>query len=409
LRLQKEGRLNNAHELPNQMLVASQNKNETEFMYKEIFEEKIYLQHGVQLNDGDCVFDVGANIGMFSLFIGRECRNAKIYAFEPMPPLFETLRTNIALYDLDAKVFQCGVAADNNTQEFTYYPHLTLMSGQFADLAQDRQVVKLFESNRHENGWNSELLDEMLEERMTTERFTCQMQRISDVIREHGVERIDLLKIDVQKSELEVLRGIDDGDWSKIEQVVLEVHDLDDRLRQIVSLFEMRGFQVTVQQEAMLKETGLYDVYCVRPDRLRRLGHSTSNPQREWTSPDSLLADVRKYLEANAPEHMVPSAFMLLESMPLTANGKIDRKALPEPAELNPKPERTFVAPSNRTEQLLTDIWRQVLGRPQISVNDNFFELGGDSILSIQIVARANQSGLRLSPKLIFRHQTIAQ
>lgn len=409
LSLKREGRLNEAHELPNQMLVASQNKNETSFMYKEIFEEKIYLQHGVRLNDGDCVFDVGANIGMFSLFVGRECRNAKIYAFEPMPPLFETLRTNIALYDLDAKVFQCGVAADNNTREFTYYPHLTLMSGQFADLAQDRQVVKLFESNRHEDGWNSELLDEMLEERMTTERFTCQMQRISDVIREHGVERIDLLKIDVQKSELEVLRGIDDGDWNKIEQVVLEVHDIDDRLRQIVSLFETHGFQVHVQQEAMLKETALYDVYCVRPDRSRRLDHSVSSPQREWTSPDSLLADVRKYLEANAPEHMVPSAFVLLESMPLTANGKIDRKALPEPVELEPKPERTFVAPSNRTEQLLTDIWRQVLGRSEISVNDNFFELGGDSILSIQIVARANQAGLRLSPKLIFRHQTIAQ
>ena len=409
LSLKREGRLNQAHELPNQMLVASQNKNETNFMYKEIFEEKIYLQHGVQLHDGACVFDVGANIGMFSLFIGAECRNAKIYAFEPMPPLFETLRTNIALYDLDAKVFQCGVAADNNAQEFTYYPHLTLMSGQFADLAQDRQVVKLFESNRHENGWNSQLLDEMLEERMTTERFTCQMQRISDVIREHGVERIDLLKIDVQKSELEVLRGIDDGDWNKIEQVVLEVHDIDDRLRQIISLFEMRGFQVAVQQEVMLKETGLYDVYCVRPERPRRLVHSLSNPQREWTSPDSLLADVRKYLEANTPEHMVPSAFMLLESMPLTANGKIDRKGLPEPVELNPNRERTFVAPSNRTEQLLTDIWRQVLGKSQISVNDNFFELGGDSILSIQIVARANQAGLRLLPKLIFRHQTIAQ
>jgi amino acid adenylation domain-containing protein/non-ribosomal peptide synthase protein (TIGR01720 family)/FkbM family methyltransferase len=409
LRLKREGRLNKTHELPNQMLVESQNKNETNFMYKEIFEEKIYLQHGVTLNDGDCVFDVGANIGMFSLFVGRECKDAKIYAFEPMPPLFETLRTNLALYGLDAKVFQCGVAADNSTQEFTYYPHLTLMSGQFADLAQDRQVVKLFESNRHENGWDSELLDEVLEERMTTERFTCQIQRISDVMREHRVERIDLLKIDVQKSELEVLHGIDDGDWNKIEQVVLEVHDIDDRLRQIISLFEMRGFQVNVQQEAMLKETGLYDVYCVRPGRLPRLDHSMSNLQREWTSPDALLADVRKHLASNAPEHMVPSAFVLLESMPLTANGKIDRKALPEPVELNPNPERTFVAPSNRTEQLLANIWRQALGRSQISVNDNFFELGGDSILSIQIVARANQAGLRLSPKLIFRHQTIAQ
>lgn len=409
LRLKKEGRLDRTHELPNDMLVASQNRNETSFMYKEIFEEKIYLQHGVTLHDGDCVFDVGANIGMFSLFAGRECRNVKIYAFEPMPPLFETLRTNLALYELDAKVFKCAVAADNRTQEFTYYPNLTLMSGQFADLAQDQQVVKLFESNRHANGWNSELMDEVLDERMTTERFTCQVRRISDVIREHGVERIDLLKIDVQKSELEVLHGIDDEDWTRIEQVVLEVHDIDDRLQQIVALLEVRGFQVTVQQEVMLKETGLYDVYCVRPGRRQKLDQATNDAGREWTNPDALLADVRKHLETNAPEHMIPSAFVLIENMPLTANGKIDRKALPEPVELTPNSERTFVAPSSRTEELLSDIWRQVLGRTQISVNDNFFELGGDSILSIQIVARANQAGLRLSPKLIFRHQTIAE
>src|SRR6185503_16199540 len=153
------------YELPNRMLVASQNKNDTDLMYREIFKEKIYLQNGIVLKDGDCVFDVGANIGMFSLFVGRMCRNAEIYAFEPIPPLFELLRANAALYGLEAKLFKCGVSADTTQQEFTYYPHLTLMSGRFADLKQDQEVVKLFESNRRSEeaiAWDDGLLNEML-------------------------------------------------------------------------------------------------------------------------------------------------------------------------------------------------------------------------------------------------------
>ncbi|MFY9618164.1 MAG: FkbM family methyltransferase, partial [Pyrinomonadaceae bacterium] len=403
LRLVREGSLNSrqCYELPNRMLIASQNKNETDFMYKEIFEEKIYLQHGIRLKDGDCVFDVGANIGMFSLFVNRICRNAQIYAFEPIPPLYELLRTNAVLYQLEAKLFNCGVSSDTTRQEFTYYPHLTLMSGRFADLTQDQEVVKSFESNRRRQDsatqWDDKLLDEVLAERMTSEKFTCQMKRISDVIRENRIQRIDLLKIDVQKSELDVLSGIDEDDWPRIEQVVLEVHDLDDRLHRIVSLLETRGFQVAIQQEAMLKETGLYDLYCVRRGRGQSLStrsdeNAASDSLSIWSSPDSLTDHVRAYLKDNLPDHMIPSSFVLLESMPLTPNGKIDRQALPDPADGEFDPIKTFVAPTNEVEETLAGIWREVLGVKQVGIGDNFFELGGDSILSIQIVARANQA-----------------
>ncbi|HEX7317773.1 MAG TPA: amino acid adenylation domain-containing protein [Pyrinomonadaceae bacterium] len=128
----------------------------------------------------------------------------------------------------------------------------------------------------------------------------------------------------------------------------------------------------------------------------------------EWTSPDSLLDDVRAYLKDKLPEHMIPSAFVLLESMPLTPNGKIDRRALPEPVEVGAEDRKTFAPPGTQTEKLLAGIWQQVLGLERVGIHDNFFELGGDSILSIQIVARANQAGLRLSPKQLFRHQNVA-
>ena len=102
---------------------------------------------------------------------------------------------------------------------------------------------------------------------------------------------------------------------------------------------------------------------------------------------------------------MVPTHLILLASMPLTANGKLDRRALPAPdPELN---RQDYVAPSNELEQTLAQIWCEVLNVEQVGLNDNFFELGGDSILSIQVVSRARQQGIHFSPRDLFQHQTV--
>src|SRR5262249_14737777 len=95
---------------------------------------------------------------------------------------------------------------------------------------------------------------------------------------------------------------------------------------------------------------------------------------------------------------------------PLLPNGKIDRRALPAPAAVSrPGSEASYVAPRTRAEAILCEVWASVLGVKQIGVFDNFFELGGDSILAIQIVARATQAGLRLAPGQIFQHQIVAE
>jgi aryl carrier-like protein len=106
---------------------------------------------------------------------------------------------------------------------------------------------------------------------------------------------------------------------------------------------------------------------------------------------------------------MVPTIFVVLEDLPLTPNGKMDRRALPAPAEIRSELEAVFQAPHSGPEQTLASIWKQLLGVDQVGRHDNFFELGGDSILSIQMGARANQAGLRVTPKQIFEHQTIAE
>ncbi|QRN95172.1 non-ribosomal peptide synthase/polyketide synthase [Archangium violaceum] len=118
---------------------------------------------------------------------------------------------------------------------------------------------------------------------------------------------------------------------------------------------------------------------------------------------------LREHMKKRVPEYMVPSAFMRLEAMPLTSNGKVDRKALPALEAVRPELEREYVAPRNDTEQRLADVWAQVLGLDRVGVHDNFFALGGDSILSLQLVAKARQRGLQVTPRQLFQRQTVAE
>ncbi|WP_410573852.1 non-ribosomal peptide synthase/polyketide synthase [Amycolatopsis sp. cmx-4-61] len=115
--------------------------------------------------------------------------------------------------------------------------------------------------------------------------------------------------------------------------------------------------------------------------------------------------DLRGWLQRDLPDYMVPSAFVTLDALPLSANGKVDRKALPEPAA---EPAAGYVPPRTETERVLAGVWADVLGVPGVGVEDNFFELGGDSILSIQVVSRARRHGLALTPRDLFAHQTVA-
>ncbi|MGH7364211.1 MAG: condensation domain-containing protein, partial [Candidatus Methylomirabilales bacterium] len=120
------------------------------------------------------------------------------------------------------------------------------------------------------------------------------------------------------------------------------------------------------------------------------------------------VGELRDHLATTLPDYMVPAALVVLDALPLTPNGKLDRAALPAPGGTRPELEAPFLAPRTPAEETLCAIWATVLGLERVGVHDNFFELGGDSILSIQVVARARDAGLGLSPKLMFVHQSIA-
>jgi non-ribosomal peptide synthase protein (TIGR01720 family) len=126
--------------------------------------------------------------------------------------------------------------------------------------------------------------------------------------------------------------------------------------------------------------------------------------------PKPTVGELRSFLKEKLPDYMVPAAFVLLDKLPLTASGKIDRRALPAPEEGERAATGTaFVAPTSAVEEELCRIWASVLRLPRVGIHDNFFEIGGDSILSIQIVSRAQKADIRVTPRQIFEHPTVAE
>ncbi|MEL7360386.1 MAG: phosphopantetheine-binding protein, partial [Cyanobacteria bacterium J06560_6] len=118
--------------------------------------------------------------------------------------------------------------------------------------------------------------------------------------------------------------------------------------------------------------------------------------------------ELREHLLALIPDYMVPAKFVWLRDLPLTPNGKIDKRALPEP-DWQLEADQDQQQPNTDVEQTLVDIWTALLPAEIVDVHDNFFELGGDSILAMQIVSRAQQAGISLSPQRLFQYQTIAE
>ena len=165
---------------------------------------------------------------------------------------------------------------------------------------------------------------------------------------------------------------------------------------------KIRGFRVELGEieAALSQHPAVKEVAAWMHDNKRLTAYVVPNGEVN-------TADLREFLQGKLPDYMIPSAFVTLDALPLTSNGKVDRTALPAPDLTCPK-AGSFIAPRSKAEEVLAAIWAQVLNVKQVGVHDNFFELGGDSILSIQVISRANQAGLHLTPKQLFEHPTVA-
>jgi FkbH-like protein/FkbM family methyltransferase len=256
--------------LPNGLEIVQLNGYETDHLYREIFEEQCYLRHGISLEDGATVVDIGANIGLFSLFVTGRCPNAKVYAFEPAPVVYELLKANCDAYGSNLRALNVGVSDRPKTATFTFYEKSSVFSGFHSDEAEDRRAIQSVVRGMLTEGAVAgesveDYVGELTADRLQRTRHECRLTSVSEIIREHRIDRIDLLKIDAEKSELDILAGIDDGDWPKIDQIVLEIHD---RTRTAVTLIETllagKGYRCTVERQALLAQAGFYNLYATR-------------------------------------------------------------------------------------------------------------------------------------------------
>ncbi len=129
----------------------------------------------------------------------------------------------------------------------------------------------------------------------------------------------------------------------------------------------------------------------------------------DWTNPEQLVSDVRRFLETKLPKYMEPAAFVILENLPLLPNGKVNRAALPAPNGLRPKLGTAFVAPRTKLEQTIAAIWQETLRAEKVGRDDNFFELGGHSLLLVQVHTKLQKALERdLSILEMFKYPTIS-
>ncbi len=195
----------------------------------------------------------------------------------------------------------------------------------------------------------------------------------------------------------DLARYIPDGDMEYLGRMDYQVKVRGFRVE--LGEIEARLEQHPLVQQAvvLLRETSPSDQQLVA--YLKLVEHVTLS-----------LSELRSYLQEHLPDYMVPAAFVLLETIPLTPNGKVDRRALPAPADAALTPKQELVLPRTPTEVTLAQIWKELLPVEQVGIHDNFFELGGHSLIAVQVVSRVRSVwGIELPIRTLFETPTIAR
>jgi FkbM family methyltransferase len=249
-----------------------------------LYQVSQYYQHGFDDTfDGPAVVvDVGANIGLFALeTLRRSQGQAHVYCFEPIPETYALLEMNLA-GQTDVTLSNHALGAERETRTFTYNRRVPLMSTMHQldlDVIPDRVLTILHgdvdEAYRQGIPGFMKYVPALLLRSVLkgylpalarqNQCIACPVVSLSQFIDDQGLDRIDLLKIDVEKAEAEVLEGIATHDWPKIHRLAVEVHDIDSRLQTLVTQLREQGFQyITVEQEPFYRNSDVYSIFARR-------------------------------------------------------------------------------------------------------------------------------------------------
>ncbi len=256
-----------------QLSVLHGNRVETEIIVREIFSEAVYLQHGISLPPAAVVIDAGANIGVFALFVAARCESPTVYSFEPIPDTFAILQANLGRspnQQATLLAFNQGVSSARGTATFDFRPGFASCSTMHPDESAEKlALAEAFTLDCMRQSKNplisgfTKLAPKFLSQLVAkqanqyfgrSQPVECSLLAIDDIMAEQQLDSVDLLKIDVEGAEFHVLEGISDQNWSRIQQIVIEVEpegvaDMSniERAREILS---KRGFQTANQENA---------------------------------------------------------------------------------------------------------------------------------------------------------------
>jgi FkbM family methyltransferase len=264
--------------LPNGLTVFGLNENDTLTVYRDIFDDDCYRRHGVTINDGDCILDVGANTGLFILFLNKIGVNVRVYAFEPVPAIFQVLRRNVEAYNrLPVQLFNVGLSRTAGRANFAYYPRFSNASTLFPDESAEgakrgrQYVIDQIPTVRWPLRWLLRCMPQPLKV-LVAERFRryylkketvpCELWNLSEFLHKRQIAQVDLLKLDAEQSEEQIMAGLTEEDWPKIRQIVVEVHGGVAATLAMADTLRQHGFRTAVDPNPAIPTLSL--VYGVR-------------------------------------------------------------------------------------------------------------------------------------------------
>jgi FkbM family methyltransferase len=234
-----------------------------------------YLQHGIDIEENDIIFDVGANIGMFGLRAFQRYKSIRVFAFEPIPSIHEVLAANAVRFGGKAyHALNCGLSDKAGELNFTYFPNAPALStAHVEDWDRNPQEFRKAVAGALRTApmwyarWIPSFMSGFIAKRLraNAQQVRCPLRTVSEVMDEYNLPRIDLLKIDCEGAELAVLQGIRAEHWAVVRKVVIEVHDIDNRREIIKNMLTNHGFaHIVEEQEAGFEQTTMINIFAHR-------------------------------------------------------------------------------------------------------------------------------------------------
>jgi FkbM family methyltransferase len=358
------------HRLSNDLVISVINRTEADFNFREVFEDSYFKRLALALPAQATVFDVGGNVGLFTLSLFDEHPDMRFFVYEPMPDIASVLRHNMRAHRVSADVVQKALSGSIGKADFVFYENNTLISGLYADVG-DIEVTAQALINQHDVSAENDRVNmtDLIADRLSTRTVEVETTTLAAEILRLGISTIDLLKIDVEKAEMDVLAGIDADGWKKIRNLYIEVHDIEGRLAEITSMLVRQGFFVVNEQETLLRGTEIHVLAASRnPISLRH-----PSALSIWRSSERQMA-----LNVNAA----------LDQAGLDSNTFEVRVA--QPARSLAVPRGQGIGSSFEDEAKLKNLWATMFGEHPLDLDKSFYELGVDSISLLRLLRRAN-------------------